>query len=149
MAGLLCSPWGQEFELLLDGAENSLILCAPYVGAGPCRLLVDRMRHWGRSASVDVRVLTDLSRDNLLSGATDVASLLRLADAIPRTTIRFLPSLPAKVYIADDKRAVVTSSNFTDSGILRNFEYGVLLTSRWLSGPCTQISCGTPNLARP
>src|SRR5439155_26390358 len=52
-------------------------------------------------------------------------SLLRLASAIPRTTIRFLPSLHAKVYIADESRAVITSSNLTHSGMLRNCEYGV------------------------
>jgi phosphatidylserine/phosphatidylglycerophosphate/cardiolipin synthase-like enzyme len=103
------------------------VLCAPYIGAGPCRLVVDRIAGRGRGASVDVRVLTDLSRDNLLSGATDAASLLRLAEAVPQTTIRFLPSLHAKVYVADDKRAVITSSNLTDSGFFRNLEYGVSL----------------------
>jgi hypothetical protein len=39
--------------------------------------------------------------------------------------IRFLPSIHAKVYVADDKLAVVTSANMTDGGLLRNFEYGV------------------------
>src|SRR5580658_1371284 len=116
MTELLLSPWAREFERLLDAVDNSLVLCAPYVGSGPCELVAGRIGRRGGSASVDVWVLTNLSRDNILSGATDVVSLLRLAEAIPRTTIRFLPSLHAKVYIADDKRAVITSSNFTDSG---------------------------------
>jgi PLD-like domain len=60
-----------------------------------------------------------------LSGATDAASLLSLTEALPLTTIRFLPSLHAKVYVTDERFAVVTSSNFTDSGMLRNLEYGV------------------------
>lgn len=125
MADLLRSPWGNEFERLLDTVDTSLVLCAPYVSAGPCSLVVKRFGNVGRSAAIQVRILTDLSRDNLLSGATDAASLLRLAEAIPRTTIRFLPSLHAKVYIADESRAIVTSSNLTDSGMLRNLEYGV------------------------
>jgi len=126
MAVLLGSPWNQEFERLLDTVENSLVLCAPYVGSGPCRLLVDRMEGLRRTDSIDVHILTDLSRNNLLSGATDVAALLHVAEVIPRTTIRFLPCLHAKVYISDFKRAVVTSANLTDSGMLRNLEYGVL-----------------------
>lgn len=125
MADLLPSPWVHEFEQLLDTVESSLVLCAPYVGAGPCRLVMDRIERRGRSASVDVHILTDLCRDNLLSGVTDVVSLLRLVETIPQTTIRFLPSLHAKVYVADEKRAIVTSSNLTHNGMLRNFEYGV------------------------
>lgn len=94
---------------------------------GPCRLVEERIRQRDRTKSIDLRIVTDLSRDNLLSGSTDAASLLRLADAIPGTKIRFLPSLHAKVYIADERRAVVTSSNLTDNGMFRNIEYGVSL----------------------
>src|SRR5712692_2701230 len=109
MADLLSSPWTHEFERLLDTVESSLVLCAPYVGAGPCRLVMDRIERRGRSNSIEVRILTDLCRDNLLSGVTDAGSLLRLVRAIPRTTIRFSPSLHAKVYVADERRAIVTS----------------------------------------
>lgn len=127
MADLLRSPWRHEFERLLETVNSSLILCAPYVSAGPCKALADHMVRRGRSTSVDVRIVTDLCRDNLLSGVTDVRALLGLVRAIPRTTVRFLPSLHAKVYIADETLAIITSSNLTDSGMLRNIEYGVLL----------------------
>jgi phosphatidylserine/phosphatidylglycerophosphate/cardiolipin synthase-like enzyme len=130
MTELLRSPWGQEFERLVEAVDSSLVLCAPYVGSGPCELVAARIGGRAGVASVEICVLTDLSRDNILSGSTDVASLLRLTEAVPRTVIRFLPSLHAKVYIADDKRAVITSSNFTDSGMYRNFEYGVCLQDR-------------------
>jgi hypothetical protein len=39
--------------------------------------------------------------------------------------IRFLPSIHAKVYVADDKLAIVTSGNMTASGLRTNYEYGV------------------------
>jgi phosphatidylserine/phosphatidylglycerophosphate/cardiolipin synthase-like enzyme len=73
-----------------------------------------------------VSVVTDLSRDNMLCGATDVSALADIVRAWPATTVRFLPSLHAKVYVADERRAIVTSGNMTDAGLLRNFEYGVL-----------------------
>lgn len=41
-------------------------------------------------------------------------------------TVRFLPSLHAKVYIADERNAVVTSANLTDAGLSRNLEYGIV-----------------------
>ncbi|HET6249826.1 MAG TPA: phospholipase D-like domain-containing protein [Tepidisphaeraceae bacterium] len=130
MGGLLPSPWAHDFEQLVESAEQSLVLCAPFVGAGPCRVIANRIEKLGRSDSVEVHILTDLCRDNLLSGVTDVASLMRLAEALPRTTIRFLPSLHAKIYVADERRAIVTSSNLTDNGMLRNFEYGVRFDER-------------------
>ena len=71
-------------------------------------------------------ILTDLSRDNILSGATDVAALADILKCCPKTDLRFLPSLHAKVYVADERCAVVTSGNLTDAGLLRNFEYGIL-----------------------
>lgn len=71
-------------------------------------------------------ILTDLSRDNLLSGATDVFALSGVLRACPTTKLRFLPSVHAKIYIADERCAVITSANLTDAGLLRNLEYGVL-----------------------
>jgi hypothetical protein len=78
------------------------------------------------SPSFQLTVLTDLSRDNILSGATDVSALADIAKIWPTVAIRFLPSLHAKVYIADNKCAIVTSGNLTDNGLYRNLEYGVL-----------------------
>jgi hypothetical protein len=76
-------------------------------------------------AEIEILVLTDLSRDNMLSGATDVSALIGLCEAIPRTNIRFLPTVHAKVYVADSSFAVVTSGNLTHSGLRRNLEYGI------------------------
>lgn len=70
-------------------------------------------------------VLTDLSRKSLLSGATDVQALCGLTAAFPTTEVRFLPSIHAKVYVADDAEAIVTSGNMTTAGLWRNFEYGL------------------------
>lgn len=126
MTQLLCSPWAGEFDALLGRASTSLILCAPFIGRGPC----DRVRR-RLSALHDARfqmtMLTDLSRDNILSGATDVTAIADVVKDFPTATIRFLPSLHAKVYVADETHAIVTSANMTDSGLHRNFEYGMLI----------------------
>lgn len=74
-------------------------------------------------------MLTDLSRDTMLSGVTDIGGLITLSDTLPRTEIRFLPNVHAKAYIADETLAVVTSGNLTDSGLLTNLEYGLCLSS--------------------
>ena len=127
MVELLRSPWSVRFEEVLSNATSSLILCSPYVSDTACER-VRRHATAHRSREFRLTVLTDLSCDNMLSGATDVAALTKLVSSVPDATVRFLPSLHAKVYIADDKQAVVTSGNLTEGGLVRNFEYGALFT---------------------
>jgi hypothetical protein len=64
---------------------------------------------------------TDL-RDFAL-GASDVDALCTLAHQ--GTKVLSLAGLHAKVYIVDDKQALVTSANATDSGMGRNWECGI------------------------
>lgn len=70
-------------------------------------------------------LITNLCLDNLVSGATNAAAIAEVASQLPRTVVRFIPSLHAKIYIADSTRAVVTSANLTDGGLFRNLEYGI------------------------
>lgn len=127
MVELLRSPWDTRFDRLLTEARSSLVLCSPFIGRGPCERISCKVAP-NANRGFEISVLTDLSRDNILSGSTDVAALSELVKAVPLTTVRFLPSLHAKVYIADEKQAIVTSGNMTDNGLVRNFEYGVFFS---------------------
>lgn len=127
MAELLRSPWVEAFDRLIRDATRSLVLCAPYVGRRPCERIAQRVQS-GVGGAFSLAIVTDLSRDNVLSGVTDVAALAMLVRSIPAASVRFLPSLHAKVYVGDESRAIITSANLTDSGLYRNFEYGVVFT---------------------
>ena len=52
-----------------------------------------------------------------------------LRDYCGCTTVRHLPGVHAKVYVADEDVAIVTSANLTAGGLYRNFEYGLELRS--------------------
>jgi phosphatidylserine/phosphatidylglycerophosphate/cardiolipin synthase-like enzyme len=122
----LVSPWNDTFESLLTQASKSLLICSPYVGRGPCERLASTLRRRGM-LQLPLLLLTDLSRDNMLSGSTDVSALAGLYAVLPHMEVRFLRNLHAKVYIADEQCAVVTSANLTDAGLCRNFEYGLYI----------------------
>ncbi len=128
MFELLPCPWEKHFDQLLAVSERSLILCSPYIGRKPCDRVRARLCQ-PSLPSLELTVVTDLSRDNMLSGGVDVAALADLVTDAPQTRVRFLPSLHAKVYVADEICAIVTSGNLTDSGLNRNFEYGVRCTA--------------------
>jgi len=73
-----------------------------------------------------LRVLVNLSPQNIVQGATDPESLQQLNDVVSDAVVHHLPGLHAKVYIADTQEAIVTSGNLTAGGLEKNYEYGVV-----------------------
>ena len=132
MIEFLQSPWAEHFGFLVDHARSSLVICSPYIGRGPCNRIISIRSSIERTVQVHILLLTDLSRDTLLSGATDVSAICDLADAFRQMEVRFLPSIHAKAYIADDQVAVISSANMTNGGLLNNFEYGVRVNDKKL-----------------
>ena len=65
----------------------------------------------------------------MLSAVHRSRALRQLRDHAERTTIRYLPGVHAKVYVADEDVAIVGSGNLTASGLYRNFEYALELCS--------------------
>lgn len=123
MVEMVPSPWANQFEALLRASRSSVVICSPYIGRGPCDRMVRCLTRSGSPPTV--HLLTDLSTDNLLSGATDAAALLTVVESLPSVFVRYLPRLHAKVYVRDEAEALVTSGNMTDSGLSRNHELGV------------------------
>jgi hypothetical protein len=59
-----------------------------------------------------------------------MAALRHFQSSIAKCEVVNLPRLHAKVYIADENAALVTSANLTPSGLDANLEYGVSTTDR-------------------
>lgn len=125
MIEFLQSPWDEQFDHLISQAHSSLVVSSPYIGRQPCDKIRAIKSNSNETNRLSILLLTDLSRNTLLSGATDVSAICDMADTFAHMEIRFLPSIHAKVYVANDDLAIVTSGNMTSGGLSRNFEYGV------------------------
>jgi hypothetical protein len=122
---LLQSPWEEDFVSLVRTARESFVISSPYIGREACQIVANQ-RVAGQSAEkLRLTVVTDLSRRNLLSGSTDAGAIHELVTNFPSSEVVFLPSVHAKIYIADDQAAIITSGNMTAAGLFRNYEYGV------------------------
>ena len=87
------------------------------------------MSHYLRAReSPRIEILTDLAVDSMLQGSTSPQALLDFCSTIPSTEIRHLPGLHAKVYVADEREAIITSANFTRGGLVTNHEYGIQIS---------------------
>jgi len=124
---LLASPWTTTFYELVGLAQKELLVVSPFLSDAPLRKIIEIVRGKPLYTNVRIDILTNLAIDSLLSGSLDVAALLHLVQSIPNSTVTYLPSLHAKIYVADDKVAVITSANLTTQGLEGNHEYGVLL----------------------
>lgn len=121
------SPWFETFQLFVREIRENALIASPFITSQPLRLLSSGLN----SAKLpEIDILTSLTVDNLLDGSTDALSLAVFRREVPTTTVRHLPGLHAKVYIADDRLAIVTSSNLTEAGLKHNYEFGVLLRDK-------------------
>jgi phosphatidylserine/phosphatidylglycerophosphate/cardiolipin synthase-like enzyme len=122
------SPFRSHLERLLDRATEHLLLASPYIKISEAEWVCSRLTRDRRHKCCEVQLITDVRSSNVLSGSLDVAALRVLQSGLDRCEIVNLPRLHAKVYIADDACAIVTSANLTPSGLDLNLEYGVGLT---------------------
>jgi hypothetical protein len=124
---LLTSPWASRFYDLVHEATSELMIVSPFIGDQPLRKVVEILEERALLNSMRVRILTNLAVNSLLSGSLDAGSLLHVLQSVSDSEVTYLPSLHAKVYIADARLAIITSGNLTNSGLCNNREYGVWL----------------------
>jgi HKD family nuclease len=120
--------WAPTLKDLVRSTKKRLLVSSPYITTCGCDLVrscsSDTLNNGG-----EVAILTDLSPMSICQGSTDPAALRTLANNGRSLLIRHLPRLHAKVYIADDQTAIITSGNLTAGGLIQNYEYGVRLSN--------------------
>ena len=114
--------WRDAIGGVASAASREMLVAAPYVKEPEAAWLRGRLR-----PGVDVLTLANLDAGAVAQASLDIAALRRLFEAAPASRVVSLSHLHAKVYVADEAAALVTSANLTRSGLDRNLEYGVLL----------------------
>ena len=122
MVQLLSGAWRGYLKDIASSASRSILIVAPYIKNDEAAWLCDHMR-----PGIEAITLTNLDREAVSSSALDLTALQRLVQMSPSSKLFGLSNLHAKVFVADEKAAIVTSGNLTRSGLDSNIEYGVLL----------------------
>ena len=121
----LASPWSENFDCFARSIRRQAILVAPFISRGPLERMSGIL---SQNDPPKVNILTNLAVDSMLQGSIDVGAIASFCKQIPSATVKHLPGLHAKVYVADDHLAIITSGNLTNSSLNRNYEYGVQIT---------------------
>lgn len=120
MLSIVKSPSNEIFYNLVENARESLYLCAPFIK----KEIIDEILR-RRSDSVDTVVITSSNISNFLNGSLDISAIKELINS--GIMVRNYQNLHAKIYLFDNKKALITSANLTNNALYHNFEYGVLI----------------------
>lgn len=119
---LILSPWADTFGEFARSIQNTAILVSPYITEQPLESLAFAL---SEKNTPQIRLLTNLSTDSIVKGSLNTRSIADFYRRFPKTIVRHLPGLHAKVYVADEHTAIVTSGNLTNNSLYQNYEYGI------------------------
>ena len=126
---LIKSPWSDVFSEFGRSVQSRAILAAPFISSGP---LADLANSFDSANPSRFELITNLAADSLLQGTVDSAAIANFCRSLPEAAVRHLPGLHAKMYVADNHSAIITSGNLTRSALNRSYEYGIRITEQAL-----------------
>lgn len=109
-------------ELLKD-TKKELIIVSPWIKQSAVNLVIKSINN----NHVKLKIYTRFNLNDLAKGISDLKAISSLLNYFQKSEIRFIPNLHAKIYISDNKKALITSGNLTRGGLNSNVEAGILL----------------------
>lgn len=118
---LLARGWRPDLSALVESARDDLLVAAPFIKRPEAEWVTGHL-----DAHVSLTVLTNVNATSAQDESLDLSALSLFAER-PNSTVTTLSRLHAKVFVADERAAIVTSGNLTAGGLDRNYEYGARL----------------------
>jgi phosphatidylserine/phosphatidylglycerophosphate/cardiolipin synthase-like enzyme len=120
-------PWGAQLLELLSTAKKDLLLACPFITRSTTKWISNHLVSIGKSQDLRIMCITNIKPASVLAGSLELDGLADLGRRFSQFRLFHMPSLHAKVYVADHKCAIITSGNLTEGGLRGNCEYGVIL----------------------
>ena len=120
---LIKSPWEDLFLDMVEQTEDKMRITSPYIKSNSVEKMVSV-----KNSDVSIEYITSFKLMTFYRKSSDFKALSTILNN--NGTIKNYHSLHAKMYIFDDKQAIVTSGNLTYGGLNANYEYGVLIKDK-------------------
>lgn len=105
---------------LINDSKKSIKITSPFIKENVVSSLFKNINN-----NVAVSLITSFKLMNYYLKVSDLSALEFILNL--NGTISNFQKLHSKIYIFDDKIAIITSGNLTNGGLLNNYEYGVLI----------------------
>lgn len=112
------NPWDKKLYQLVSQSQKNIKISSPYISKQICKNIFQ-----SKNAQTKIQLITDFKINNLINNSLDIQALEEFI--ANNSLIKSYPSLHAKIYIFDDEKFVISSSNLTFGGLVKNFEYGI------------------------
>ena len=122
---ILQKNWKESLSKLFKDSKDELIISSPYISEFGANFIIDNANK-NLTQQGNLKFVTDLSPKNIYQGSTDPNCFKLLFGHFKNFELFHLPQLHAKVYVSNIQ-AIITSGNITTGGLLRNFEYELLI----------------------
>jgi hypothetical protein len=114
----IITPWDESFYEMVATCESKLRITSPFVKERIVNRLFENKR-----INVGFELVTSCKLMNFYRKASDINALTSILEKGGK--IYNHQNMHSKIYIFDDKKAIITSSNLTYGGLTKNFEYGL------------------------
>ena len=121
---IIQTPWLNYLCEFVRNTKHELLIVAPFFSLEIIQKIVGYANE-----DVRLRFLLGANTRGIASGASDYEALIFLNEQASQRDVfvKNIPNLHAKAIISDQARAIVSSSNFTREGLLKNIEFGMEL----------------------
>lgn len=121
--------WAEEIDAGLSRDHGDVRIVSPFIKVGAIARILRRL------GNARLRVVTRYKLDDFNCGVSDIDALRGVIRA--GGEVRGIKGLHSKLYIFGSDRAIVTSANLTEAGLLRNREFGFVTTDSAIVAECS------------
>lgn len=107
---------------------NKLLIISPFITEEITQFILSKI------PATDIKLITRYNTLDFFSGVSDLNALKVFFNN--GTKIRGVYKLHSKLYIFDNKSAIITSANFTSAGMMSNMEFGLLVKEKNVVKDC-------------
>lgn len=121
MLQLIKNPIETVFMNLLLEANNNVSLCAPFIKQDIVKKILETKKN-----NTNLVVVTTSNIASFVRKASDIEAI----ELLLKNNIKVYnhQHLHAKIYSFDKSKAIITSANLTYNGLIKNYEYSVLIS---------------------
>jgi len=117
---LIKNPWYKLFYSLISSSKKSIKITSPFIKYA----IVDHLLN-SKLSNKRLSIITSFKLMNFYLKESDLTALEMILKK--KGEVKNFQKLHSKIYIFDEKSAIITSSNLTNGGLIKNFEYGIFI----------------------
>ncbi len=118
---IIYNNFEKELFTKFKSAKNNIYIISPFLGLDTIKKLIVILKN----KNIQIKLITRFYRNDFINNFSSLTGLELLLDA--GVEIMALIGLHSKQYLVDNNFALISSANFTNGGLIENYELGIII----------------------